>query len=125
MKIKNAMEMDFYELLYITRSASAQEIERAYQLCKTTYQRDSIAHYSLVSESERKSILERIEMAYATLKNPEKRKEYDLKAFKSTEGYEEKAFFRKTTEKILIEDSTDKTNLWRKLKYLLFSPRKK
>lgn len=119
------MEMDFYELLNIPRNASTQEIERAYQLCKSTYQPDSIAHYSLVSEAERKSILERIEMAYTTLKNPKKRKEYDLKVFKSAEGYREKAFFRKTTEKILIEDSIDKRNLWRKLKYLLFSPRKK
>jgi len=117
--------MDFYELLNVNRNASAQEIERAYQLCKSTYQPDSIAHYSLISEAERKSILERIERAYATLKNSKKRREYDLKILDRTGGYKEKAFFRKTTEKILIEDSIDKMNLWRKLKYLILSPRKK
>ncbi len=117
--------MDFYELLNIKRNASAQEIERAYQLCKSTYQPDSIAHYSLISEAERISMLERIERAYATLKNPKKRREYDHEIIEDTGRYKEKASFRKTTEKILIEDSIDKMNLWRKLKYLLFSPKRK
>lgn len=125
MKIKNALEMDFYELLNVKRNASSQEIERAYELCKATYQPDSIAHYSLLSEAERKSLLEQIEKAYTMLKNPKKRREYDLKIFESEEGYKEKAFFRKTTEKILIEDSIDKMSFWKKLKYLIFSPRKK
>ena len=119
------MELDFYELLNVDRNASAQEIERAYELCKSTYQPESIAHYSLISEAERKSLLERIERAYSTLKDPKKRREYDLKIFASDEGYKEKAFFRKTTEKILIEDTKDKMNLWRKLKYLFLSPKKK
>jgi DnaJ-class molecular chaperone len=125
MKIKNAMEMDFYELLSIQRNASVQEIERAYELCKSTYRADSIAHYSLLSETERKSLLERIERAYATLKDSKKRREYDLKILEDKESYKEKAFFRKTTEKILIEDTKDKMNFWRKLKYFLLSPKKK
>ena len=117
--------MDFYEILNVQRNASAQEIERAYELCKSTYQPDSIASYSLLTEAEKKSMLEQIERAYATLKDSKKRREYDLKIFERTEGYKERVFFRKTTEKILIEDTREKTNLWRKLKYLLFSPRRK
>jgi len=117
--------MDYYELLNVDRNASVQEIERAYELCKITYQSDSIAHYSLLSEEERQSILDRIEKAYATLKNTKKRKTYDFEMFEKKADYKEKAFFRKTTEKILIEDMTDKTSLWQKIKYLFFSPRKR
>ncbi len=117
--------MDFYELFDVQKNASVQEIERAYELRKFTYQPDSIAHYSLLSEAERRSILERIEKAYATLRDPLKRREYDRRLLERTEGYKERAFFRKTTEKILIEDSMDKMNLWQKFKSLLFSPGKK
>jgi DnaJ-class molecular chaperone len=117
--------MNFYELLNVNRHASLQEIERAYELCKITYQTDSIAYYSLVSEEERKYVLDRIEQAFDTLKNTKKRKTYDLKLFEHKKDYKEKAFFRKTTEKILIEDTTENTSIWKRIKYLFFSPRKK
>ncbi len=125
MKIKNVDEMDYYELLNIGRTASVQEVERAYHLCKATYQKDSIAHYSLVSEEERKAIVNRIDKAYDILKDSRKRKLYDLKMFESKEGYKEKAFFRRSMEKLVIEDTADKVSFWRKLLYRLFSPRKK
>jgi len=125
MKIKNVKDMDYYELLNISRTATVQEIERAYHFCKATYQEDSIAHYSLVSEKERKTILDRIEKAYQTLSDLNKRKLYDLKMFESKEDYKEKAFFRKSTEKLVIEDTIDKVSFWRKLKYKLLSPKKK
>jgi DnaJ-class molecular chaperone len=125
MKIKNVKDMDYYELLNISRTASVQEVERAYHLCKATYQEDSIAHYSLVSGEERKAILDRIEKAYQTLSDLNKRKLYDLKMFESKEDYKEKAFFRRSTEKLVIEDTSDKVSFWRKLKYILLSPKKK
>ncbi len=125
MKFKNVFEMDYYELLNIDRYASQQEIERAYELCKITYQTDSIAYHSLLSEEERKHVLDRIEIAYETLINTKKRKAYDFEIFENKKGYKEKAFFRKTTEKILIEDSTEKITLWKRIKYLLFSPKKR
>ena len=116
--------MDYYELLSVNRNSSLQEIERAYELCKITYQTDSIAYYSLLSEEERKRILDRIERAFQTLRNTKKRKAYDYEMFESKKEYKERAFFRKTTEKILIEDTTEKANIWRRIKYLFFSPRK-
>ena len=125
MKIKNVMEMDHYELLNVSRNSSLQEIERAYELCKITYQTDSIAHYSLLSEEDRRLVLDRIEKAYETLRNSKKRKAYDFEMFERKEDYHERAFFRKTTEKILIEDTTDKPNFWRRIKYLFLSPRKR
>lgn len=117
--------MDYYELLNISRTATVQEVERAYHICKATYQEDSIAHYSLVSGEERKTIVDRIEKAYKTLSDLNKRKLYDLKMFESKEDYKEKAFFRKSTEKLVIEDTADKVCFWRKLKYKLLSPKKK
>jgi len=125
MKIKNVIEMDFYELLNISRTSSPQEIERAYHLCKSTYQAGSIAHYSLISEKERKTVLDRIEKAYDTLSDSKKRRLYDLQMFESKEDIKEKAFFRKSMEKLVIEDTADKVGFWRKLKYLLFSPKKR
>jgi len=125
MKIKNVLEMDYYELLNVNRNASLQEIERAYELCKITYQTDSIAHYSLLSEEDRKHVLDRIEKAYATLRNTNRRKTYDFEMYENKKGYKERAFFRKTMEKILIEDTTEKTSIWRRIKSLFFSPRKR
>jgi DnaJ-class molecular chaperone len=124
MKIKNVEEMDYYELLNIGRTASLQEIERAYNLCKATYQEGSIAHYSLISDEERKTILNRIDKAYDTLSDSHKRKLYDLKMFESKEGYKEKAFFRRSMEKLVIEDTGERISFWRKLIYRLFPPKK-
>jgi DnaJ-class molecular chaperone len=125
MKIKNVAEMNFYELLNVNENASLQEIERAYELCKITYQTGSIAYYSILSEEERKDVLNRIDIAFETLKNTKKRKAYDYEIFEHKKGYKERAFFRKTTEKILIEDTTESPSFWKKIKYLLFSPRKR
>lgn len=125
MKIKNVLEMDYYELLSVNRNSSLQEIERAYDLCRITYQSDSIAYHSLLSEEERQLLLNRIEQAYQTLRNTKKREAYDYETFESNKGYKERAFFRKTTEKIIIEDTTEKANIWRRIKYLFFSPRKR
>ena len=125
MKIKNVFEMNYYELLNVDRNASFQEIERAYELCKKTYQADSIAYHSILSEKDREYILERIGQAFETLKNTKKRKAYDHEIFQHKKDYREKAFFRKTTEKILIEDSTENPSIWKRIRYFLFSPRKK
>lgn len=125
MKIKNVMEMDYYELLNVDRHSTPQEIERAYELCKSTYQTDSIAYHSLLSEEERHKVLDRIEKAYETLSDTTKRKAYDFEMYANRPHFKERAFFRKTTKKILIEDSTEKVGIWKKIKHLFFSPRKR
>jgi DnaJ-class molecular chaperone len=118
MDIKNIKEMDYYELLNIKRSASPQEIERAYHLCRSTYLPESIAYYSLITEEERQFIMERIEKAYKTLSNHKRRKLYDFKVFEEKKVYKEKASFRKSTEKLVIEDLSEKIHFWRKIKHL-------
>lgn len=125
MKIKNVLEMNYYELLNVDPDASPQEIERAYELCKITYQTDSIAYHSLLSEQERKQIQDRIEKAHDTLGNVQKRKAYDIELFEHKKEYKERAFFRKTTEKILIEDTTEKQGIWKRIKFRFLSPRKR
>ncbi|MFQ6037982.1 MAG: J domain-containing protein [Candidatus Aminicenantales bacterium] len=125
MKIKNVLEMDYYELLNVPRTASPQEIERAYHLCKSTYQPDSIAHYSLISEEERQAILERIEKAYETLIDAKKRHAYDMEMFEKAPEPRKKAFFRKTTERIVIEDTGEKPGFWKRLRHRLFSPKRR
>ena len=74
MSLKKLEEMDYYEILNIKKSASQQEIHRAYVVAKAAYQKNSLAHYNLVSEDERKEMTAQIERAYLTLSHPKKRK---------------------------------------------------
>jgi hypothetical protein len=66
-----------YDILDIGSAASPQEVREAYIRTKATYNRDSIALYTIISNEEREEALRRIEEAYLILSNPEKRREYD------------------------------------------------
>lgn len=70
-------ETNYYELLEVPTNASYDEIRNNYIRAKNAYSNDSIALYSLMSESECHSILEKIEEAYSILSIPSRRKEYD------------------------------------------------
>jgi len=96
--------MDHYEVLNINRSASQQEIQKAYIIAKAAYQKDSLAHYNLVSEGERKEMMTQIERAYLTLSHPKKRRKYDLRTFQYKNENKEASFYRGTTQKMVIED---------------------
>lgn len=124
MAIKKIEDMDYYEILNVKRSASQQEIEKAYLLGKTTYRRDSLAHYSLLSEEERDLMLKKIEEAYKNLKGPKKRRKYDLEMLKSEHNPEDKVYFRKSIQKLEIEDAEGRNVIWTMLKSL-FSPKKR
>lgn len=125
MVIKKIENMNYYEILNLEESASQKEIERAYHLGKSTYSRDSLAHYNLLSEKERRYILKKIEDAYQNLKDPQRRNLYNLKILKKSFGSRNKAYFRQSTQKLEIEDAEEKKSLWKKFKYLLLHPRKK
>lgn len=75
--MKRFNELDHYELLEITKDASAEAIAEAYKDAINTYGFDSIATYALFSDSERTEYLKRIEKAYITLADDEARAEYD------------------------------------------------
>jgi len=67
----------YYDVLDISPDASIQEVRDAYLRIKSTYNRDSLVLYSLVTPEEREETLKKIETAYAMLSDREKRKNYD------------------------------------------------
>ncbi len=115
MTLKKIEEMNHYEVLNINRSASQQEIERAFIIAKAAYQKDSLAHYNLVPEIERKEMMTRIERAYLILSHPRKRKKYDLKTFNYKNANKEPSFYRQSTQRLLIEDGEHRS-FWTRLK---------
>ena len=104
MRLKKTEEMNFYEILNVPPSASQQDIEQAYTVGKHAFEEGSLAHYGLVGQEERESTLSRIEEAFKTLRNPRKRRRYDVRPLKIKSEADEDAYFRSTTEKIVIEE---------------------
>ena len=75
--MKPLSEQDHYEALDVSRSATRDEIERAYHLARATYADDSLAGYSVFQEGEAPLLRERIELAFRTLSDTEARRAYD------------------------------------------------
>ena len=75
--IKRFDELNKYELLRISPSASSFEIRQAYKNSLVIYEEGSLATYSLFTEEERKAILAKVEEAFLTLMDAEKRVSYD------------------------------------------------
>lgn len=73
----NFEELNYYEILDIPINASSFEISRAYRNALELYSEDSLQTYSLFSDKERASILEKVERAYNTLSDRTKRLAYD------------------------------------------------
>jgi len=120
MALKKIEDLNHYEVLNVQKSASQQEIEKAYVAAKAAYQRNAMAHYNLVSETERKDMLHRIEKAYLVLCHPKSRRRYDLRIFNYQNDNKDPSFFRQSTQKLVIED-VEKKSLWSKLKKLVSS----
>ena len=68
---------NWYVLLGVDPGASSFEINHAYKELHQLYREDSLASYSFFSKKERADILARLEEAYATLMDEEKRAHYD------------------------------------------------
>jgi len=66
-----------YELLDVSPEASPQEIRAAYVRAKATFQKDSVALYSLLDPAEAQEMVQKIENAYQVLSHPERKREYD------------------------------------------------
>jgi flagellar biosynthesis protein FlhG len=75
--MKPLSEQDHYEILEIPRSASPQEIERAFRLATETYSEGSLAGYSVFGEGEVNALRERAETAFRALSDPDARMAYD------------------------------------------------
>lgn len=77
--IKRIEDLNFYELLEVSPTASSTEIHRAYERIRRIYEPNSIALYSLLSPEETSVIHQRIEEAYRTLVYEANRKKYDAR----------------------------------------------
>ncbi len=75
--MKGIEEQTYYEILEVSPVASVQEIEKAYERAKATYDPDSVAVYSLLTEPEVKRIRDAVEDAYRVLRNESSRQGYD------------------------------------------------
>ncbi len=75
--MKSLSEQDHYETLEVPPTASAEEIERAYRMARSTYAEGSLAGHSMFAEGDVEVMRERIEVAYHTLSQLESRAAYD------------------------------------------------
>ena len=75
--MKGIDEQTYYELLEVSPTATAKEIQKAYEHAKETFHTDSLAVYSLFSEQEIQEIQVAIEEAYRVLTDETLRKSYD------------------------------------------------
>lgn len=70
-------EENYYQLLKVDPRATVAEIVSAYHTAKNAFSKDSVATYSLFSPEEAESMLSKLEEAYLTLSNLDRRAEYD------------------------------------------------
>ncbi len=75
--MKSIKDQTYYEILEVSPTAAAKEIQRAYEHAKETFHADSMAVYSLFSEKEVKEIDAAIEEAYQVLMDESSRTKYD------------------------------------------------
>jgi DnaJ-class molecular chaperone len=75
--MKPLRDQNFYEVFEIAASATRVQIDQAYELAKKTYGDNSLATYSLFDSEERKEIIRKIHLAYETLSDENRRKQYD------------------------------------------------
>jgi len=116
--LKRIEDWNYYELLSVERTASPDEIWEAYQAALITYKDGSLALYGLVAEAERGPILERIQEAFQTLRDPARRKEYDLALLRRAPYFAPQAPFRRSAGKVEIEEAPPRLTLWARLKRL-------
>jgi hypothetical protein len=80
-RMKDMEECNYYELLEVTEETPKSIIQEAYQSYCTLFDKDSIVSYNFISEHEREEMLNRLQKAYETLMDDQKRIHYDKKIF--------------------------------------------
>jgi len=80
--MKRLEELNYYELLNLDENADLSDIQQAYFIAVSTYSRDSLAAHSILSEEEKTNMIKKIEIAYTTLVDKNKRLFYDREVLK-------------------------------------------
>jgi|GEM_PF-445294 len=114
--IKKVEEMDFYDLLNLRTDASPKEIEDAYLLALATYHQEGLASYGALGDADRASMLDKIEEAFETLRDPRKKSVYDGSVLARRPEYRKRAYFRRTTQRLEIEDAQEPVKLWDRIR---------
>ena len=78
---KRTADQNFYEVLEIDPGASDEEIRRNYKRAREMYAPESMVVCGLFTPERLSAVVQRIEEAYDTLLDPEKRRNHDLKLF--------------------------------------------
>lgn len=89
--MKRLSEQNYYEVLEVSYRATWGEVQKAYELAKKTYGPGSIAAYSLFPTEDRDAIFQKIEEAYQTLSDQEKRRKYDEALAKVVQAFAQQA----------------------------------
>ena len=116
MPYKKIEDMDLYEILDLEKDAQPEEVTDAYMAAISAYRPGALASHGLVTEDERHFMLERIENAYRTLKDPEARTRYDKEKLPRGLPSPPKALFRKTVSRVEIEDAGPGTGFLSRLR---------
>ena len=114
--IKKIEAMDFYDLLNLRLDASPKDIENAYLLAIATYHKEGLASYGVLGDAERGDFLDKIEEAFQTLSDPLRKKAYNAVVLPGRPEFHERAYFRRTTSRLEIEDAAEEENLWDRIK---------
>lgn len=69
--------VDYYEVLEISRDASPSDIRQARQKLLALYQNNPVVADSFFNVEEKKQIIEAVETAFAVLSDPDKKSAYD------------------------------------------------
>ena len=67
-----------YDVLGVSPQASREQIEKAHRFCLDMYKEGALATYSLLDVGDAQAARSRIGLAYETLSDAERRREYDL-----------------------------------------------
>lgn len=67
-----------YDVLGVSPQASREQIEKAHRFCLDMYKEGALATYSLLEVGDAQAARSRIGLAYETLGDPERRRQYDL-----------------------------------------------
>ncbi len=74
--MKSLPDLDYFEVLEVSRNASTDDIERAYRLAQAIYAEDSLAGYSVFDDGDAAALRQRVEAAYRVLSSAASREAY-------------------------------------------------